>query len=128
MHLDDSVAFSYPHELSGGMRRRAAVATAMACDPDLLMMDEPFNGIDESTRERLCQQVLDLRLHAGQSILLVTHAIEEALLLGDAIVILGETPGAQRLEIDLSHPRDCLSREFETQLLRIRRLLAEQSA
>jgi NitT/TauT family transport system ATP-binding protein len=120
MHLPGNIAESYPHELSGGMRRRAAVATALACRPELLMMDEPFNGVDEATRRKLGQQILQLRLEQHQSILLVTHDLEEALRLADAILILDEQPGIRRVELDLPHPRDPLSGAFEQRLLRLR--------
>jgi NitT/TauT family transport system ATP-binding protein len=127
MHLPGDIAESYPHELSGGMRRRAAVATALACRPELLMMDEPFNGVDEATRRKLGRQILQLRLEQHQSILLVTHDLEEALRLADAIVILGEQPGIRRVEPELPHPRDPLSEAFEQRLLRLRHEAAGQT-
>ncbi len=127
MHLSGEIAESYPHELSGGMRRRAAVATALACGPELLMMDEPFNGVDEATRRKLGQQILRLRLEQHQSILLVTHDLEEALRLADAILILGEQPGIRRVDLQLPHPRDPLSDAFEQQLLQLRHEAAAQT-
>ncbi|NBB94594.1 MAG: ATP-binding cassette domain-containing protein [Planctomycetes bacterium] len=126
MHLPNDVALSYPHELSGGMRRRAAVATALACRPQLLMLDEPFSGVDEATRRRLGQQVLDLRMQYGQSILLVTHDIEEALLLGDEVVILTAAPGIERVDIELPHPRDPLAKAFERRLIELRHRLTSR--
>lgn len=120
MHLPADIAQAYPHELSGGMRRRAAVATALACEPELLMMDEPFSGVDEATRRKLGEQILQLRLRQHQSILLVTHDLEEALRLADVIVVLGGQPGAACVEVDLPHPRDPLSSAFERKLLALR--------
>jgi ABC-type nitrate/sulfonate/bicarbonate transport system ATPase subunit len=130
MHLPERVARSYPHELSGGMRRRAALAVALAAEPDLLALDEPFTGVDEATRRKLGAEVLRLRNRQGLSILLVTHDIEEALALADRIVILrpamagpdspAEASLARDVAVDLPHPRDGQSQSFVELLLKLR--------
>ncbi len=127
VHLPDDVARSYPHELSGGMRRRAALAAALVSEPKILLMDEPFNGVDELTRRRLQRQTLALRQDQGRTILLVTHDVEEAVALADTVVVMDFASQIERLDIDLPHPRDPLSRPFVDRVLRIRRAL-EQNA
>ncbi|MFD4600498.1 ABC transporter ATP-binding protein [Streptomyces sp. NPDC058464] len=97
----------YPRELSGGMRRRASLARMLAGDPEVLLLDEPFGALDAQLRSVLQAELLRLWQGSGQTVVFVTHDIEEALLLGDRVVVLGRI-GRVVLdkEIDLPRPRD----------------------
>ncbi len=94
----------YPGRLSGGMRQRLAVARALAAEPDLLLMDEPFSSLDALTRESLQETLLEVHARHGTTIVLVTHSIEEAAYLGDSLIVMGgRNPG--RIASRLSRPR-----------------------
>ena len=82
----------YPGQISGGQRQRTAIARTLATDPDLLLMDEPFASLDAPTRQSLGRLVRSLRLEAGLTTIIVTHAIEEAARLGERILVLGQPP------------------------------------
>jgi NitT/TauT family transport system ATP-binding protein len=92
----------YPHMLSGGMKMRVAIARAMALEPDILLMDEPFAALDALTRRTMQQELLSLWRQLGITILFVTHSIEEAMLVGSRILILSPHPGRVRAELDTS--------------------------
>lgn len=85
----------YPHELSTGMRQRGAIARALASEPDILLMDEPFASVDAITRESLQELVLDLLTKKELTVVFVTHDIEEALFLSDRILVMKKRPGVQ---------------------------------
>lgn len=106
-HLE-TFARSYPHQLSGGMRQRVAVARALAVKPSVILMDEPFSALDPFTRRELEDEVLRIRKDLETTILMVSHNPEEAVYLADRIVILSARPGvvSQVLPVDLPHPRD----------------------
>jgi NitT/TauT family transport system ATP-binding protein len=97
-----------PHTLSGGMRQRAAFCRALLADPEILLLDEPFGALDALTREELSLELSRLWQSLGRTALLITHDIEEAILLGDRLVVLSDRPGCIRLDIavDLPRPRD----------------------
>ncbi len=99
---------SYPHQLSGGMQQRAGLARALVMDPKLLLMDEPFSAIDAQTREQLQFEMLRIWDSRPTAMIFVTHAIDEAVLMGDTIVVLGGRPAAIRAvrKVDLPRPRD----------------------
>jgi NitT/TauT family transport system ATP-binding protein len=103
-----STAHRYPWQLSGGMQQRVAIARALACDPVLLLMDEPFGSVDAQTREDLEDLVLRVRGDRGITILLVTHDIDESVYTGDRVVVLTPGPGTVRaaLPVNLPSPRD----------------------
>jgi NitT/TauT family transport system ATP-binding protein len=98
---------AYPRQLSGGMRQRAAIARAMSTDPEVLLMDEPFGALDQITRDRLNLELLELTQRERITVVFVTHAVAEAVLLSDRVVILSPRPGRIRsiLSIDLPRPR-----------------------
>lgn len=93
---------SYPHELSGGMKQRAAFLRTALCSADIMLLDEPFGALDVVTREEMQDWLLKLRNELGRTTLLVTHDIDEALYLADRIVVLGGRPASVRRIIDLS--------------------------
>jgi NitT/TauT family transport system ATP-binding protein len=117
-------ADAYPHQLSGGMKQRVAIARVLANDARVVLMDEPFGALDAMTREHLQTELLELWERTGLTIIFVTHAIEEAILLADRVVAMQPGPGriVSDTRIDLPRPRDVASPEFND--LR-RRLSAE---
>lgn len=104
----------YPHQISGGMKQRVAIARAFATDADLVLMDEPFVSLDQPTRERMQREVLDIWRHRRRTVIFVTHNLEEAVFLGDRILILSAKPARiiAELPVQIAHPRDPLSPEF----------------
>jgi NitT/TauT family transport system ATP-binding protein len=99
---------SYPHQLSGGMQQRAGLARALVMEPKLLLMDEPFSAIDAQTREQLQFEMLRIWDHRPTAMMFVTHAIDEAVLMGDRVIVLAGRPAHIRAvrEVNLPRPRD----------------------
>ncbi|WP_108661770.1 ABC transporter ATP-binding protein [Acuticoccus kandeliae] len=120
----------YPHELSGGMRQRVAVARALATHPDVVLMDEPFAAVDALTRVNLQEELLRLAKRLNLSIVFVTHNIDEAVFLADEVVVMSAHPGSVKtvLTIDMPHPRDRGSGAFANWYTRINGLLHEDSS
>ena len=124
----DGFENAYPKELSGGMRQRVGFARALAVEPELLCMDEPFSALDVLTAENLRIELLDLWLEKRiptQAILIVTHGIEEAITLADRVIVLGRNPGRIRanLSIKLSHYRDRKSASFQALVDQVYKIL-----
>lgn len=95
----------YPHELSGGMQQRVGIARALAIDPEILLMDEPFSALDEFTKEKLHEDVLAIWRKTNKTILFVTHNILEAVFLSDRVVVMSPHPGRISAIIDIDIPR-----------------------
>ena len=104
-------ADSYPHQLSGGMKQRAAIARAMAMEPDVLLMDEPFAALDALTRRRLQDELLTLWDGLKFTMLFVTHAIDEATRIGSRILVLSPHPGQVRAELACRDEWDAAQRQ-----------------
>lgn len=118
-HLVDLVGLdgfeeSYPKDLSGGMKQRVGLARALAVDPALLLMDEPFGAVDAQTKEMLQTELLEIWEQTGKTVLFVTHDIEEAVKLADRVVVMAKDPGRIRdvVEIDLPRPRSRTDEAF----------------
>lgn len=98
----------YPYELSGGMQQRVALARALVIEPRTILMDEPFAAVDLQTRESLQNELAAIRAATSQTILLVTHSVDEAVYLSDRVIVMGGRPGRimATFDIPLGHPRD----------------------
>ncbi len=99
----------YPHQLSGGMRKRTALAQVLALDPDIILMDEPFSALDIQTRQLMENEVLELWSSKRKAVLFITHDLDEAIAMSDRVVILSSGPAARPIgefRIDLARPRD----------------------
>ena len=135
--VDDIISFvgltgaehQYPHQISGGMKQRVGIARAFAIDADVILMDEPFVSLDQPTRERMQREVLGIWEHRKRTIVFVTHNLEEAVYLGDRILILSTKPARIVADIadQLPRPRDTLSREFTALRSRCAAILSELS-
>src|SRR5580693_1480374 len=122
----------YPHQLSGGMRQRSAIARAFVTDPAMLLMDEPFAALDAQNRVILQAELVRIWEETGKTVVYITHSIEEALLLGDRTVVMTAQPGRIKeiIDIPFAHPRDLIelaaSAEFGALKLAIWRILEDE--
>ena len=99
----------YPHQLSGGMRKRTSLAQTLALDPDIILMDEPFSALDIQTRQLMENEVLDLWAAKKKAVLFITHDLDEAIAMSDRVVVLSAGPASHPIGefvIDLPRPRD----------------------
>ena len=99
----------YPHQLSGGMRKRVSLAQTLVLDPDIILMDEPFSALDIQTRQLMENEVLELWGASKKAVLFITHDLDEAIAMSDRVVILSAGPGSRvvgQFRIDLERPRD----------------------
>jgi NitT/TauT family transport system ATP-binding protein len=122
----------YPHQLSGGMRQRSAIARAFVTDPGMLLMDEPFAALDAQNRVILQAELVRIWEQTRKTVVYITHSIDEALLLGDRTVVMTAQPGRikQIIDVPFPHPRDVLalsaSAEFGRLKLEIWRVLEDE--
>lgn len=115
---------SYPHQLSGGMRKRATMAQTWIVDPEIVLMDEPFSALDVHTRHRMEGEVLDLWSGSKKTVLFVTHDLEEAIALSDEVALLSAGPASRVIgsyAIDLPRPRNLLDMKTDTRFVEIYR-------
>ena len=105
---------AYPHELSGGMKQRLEMARALAVNPDMLFLDEPFGALDSITRLVMRRELLRIWGEERKTVLFVTHDIEESVQLADRVVVMSARPASisRIVDIDISHPRDLSSRRY----------------
>jgi NitT/TauT family transport system ATP-binding protein len=99
----------YPHQLSGGMRKRTSLAQTLALDPDIILMDEPFSALDIQTRQLMENEVLDLWAAKRKAVLFITHDLDEAIAMSDRVVVLSAGPASHPIgefAVDLPRPRD----------------------
>jgi NitT/TauT family transport system ATP-binding protein len=134
LHYLDKVGLSkfadaYPHTLSGGMKQRVAIARALAMQPRVLLMDEPFAALDALTRRKMQEELLRLWDDANFTLLFVTHSIEEALIVGNRILLLSPHPGRVRAELNSHHySHDSIGAgDFQQSVSHIHRLLFEET-
>ncbi len=120
VNISDEFFHSYPYELSGGMQQRVSIARALAFDPEILLMDEPFASVDERTRFYLQDELLKIWRKSKKTVLFVTHNIEEALYLSSRLGIMETGKISSIIKNDLSYPRERLSEKFTKNLLDIR--------
>jgi NitT/TauT family transport system ATP-binding protein len=121
----------YPHELSGGMKQRVGLARALATDPDVLLMDEPFAALDAQTRDLMQAELLRIWHEARKTVLFVTHQIDEAIYLSDRVMVMTKRPGRAKkiFDIALARPRDYemrVTREFNDLKLEIWHALKDE--
>lgn len=96
---------SFPHELSGGMKQRVGIARALVCEPGILLADEPFGAVDAMTREGMQAELERILAKTGQTVVMITHSIDEAITLADRVVVISHRPGRIREVVDVPLPR-----------------------
>jgi NitT/TauT family transport system ATP-binding protein len=123
--LEDG-AYHFPHQLSGGMKQRTAIARALALDPLVLLMDEPFARLDAQTRNRLHGELNEIVLRTQMTVVFVTRSLQEALILGDRVVVLGRAPARVKDVVEVSGVTDPDSERFVCSRRQLRKLLADE--
>jgi nitrate/nitrite transport system ATP-binding protein len=127
VHLTEA-ADKRPQEISGGMKQRVGIARALAMEPKLLLMDEPFGALDALTRARLQDELMRIVAETGSTVVMVTHDVDEAVLLADRVVMMTNGPAAtigEILDVDLPRPRDRLQLANDPAYMRMRKAVLE---
>jgi NitT/TauT family transport system ATP-binding protein len=127
MNLEE-FADMYPHQLSGGMQQRVAIARLLVNDPEILLMDEPFAALDTQTRGLLGEELVRVWQKTQRTVLFVTHSVDEAIFLADRLLVMTKRPGRFKadLRIDLERPRDPASDEFNSIRREVTRLIRSE--
>jgi len=118
----------YPHEISGGMKQRVGIARALAIEPKVLLLDEPFGALDALTRATLQDELMRIVAKTGATVLMVTHDVDEAVLLSDRVVMMTNGPAArigEVLEVDLDRPRARLTLAHDARFMELRAAVLE---
>ena len=115
--------FRYPRELSGGQRQRVGIARALAVEPEVLLLDEPFSALDPVTTEELHTYLLKIWKETGKTIVMVSHLIEEAILLSDKIAVMKQSKIEQIIDVNLKRPRSEGSKDFLKTMEEIKKIL-----
>jgi nitrate/nitrite transport system ATP-binding protein len=127
VHLTDATD-KRPQEISGGMKQRVGIARALAMEPKLLLMDEPFGALDALTRARLQDELMRIVAETGSTVVMVTHDVDEAVLLADRVIMMTNGPAAtigETLEVSLPRPRDRLQLANDPTYMRLRKAVLE---
>jgi NitT/TauT family transport system ATP-binding protein len=112
----------YPHQLSGGMRKRTSLAQVLALDPDIILMDEPFSALDIQTRQLMENEVLDLWAAKRKAVLFITHDLDEAIAMSDRVLVLSAGPASRPIGefvVDLARPRDVAEIKLQPRFLEL---------
>ena len=130
VHLVGLAGFEnhYPYQLSGGMQQRVGLARALAIDPQILLMDEPFASVDAQTREVLQEELLHLHDRERKTMVFITHSIDEAIILGDRVAVMASRPGRVKeiLQVDFLRPRNPAAVRAESRYTEIRNHIWEE--
>ena len=116
----------YPHQLSGGMRKRTSLAQTLALDPDIILMDEPFSALDIQTRQLMENEVLDLWAAKRKAVLFITHDLDEAIAMSDRVVVLSAGPASHPIgefAVDLPRPRDVAEVRTQARFIELHRAI-----
>ena len=122
----DGFSGRFPYQLSGGMRKRVAMAQCWIVDPDIVLMDEPFGALDVHTRHRMEGEILDLWAESRKTVLFITHDLEEAIALSDQVVVLSSGPASSvvaRHDVDLPRPRNLLDLKTDPRFTELYRII-----
>lgn len=122
VHMDHAM-HKRPHEISGGMKQRVGIARALAMQPEVLLMDEPFGALDALTRAHMQDSLMEIQAELNNTVIMITHDVDEAVLLSDRIVMMTNGPAAsvgEILEVNLERPRDRLALAEDDEYTRLR--------